>query len=257
MVHPLSGIDKKLERSQAHIYNLEQQVSSFRKREPYTLRVREDIQDGERVGRVIAIKNGQIDDPDSALVLLAGEALYQLRSALDHLVHQLVIVAGNRPERLNQFPIFQTPDDYKRKAGKRIAGVSTSVAALIEGEQPYNRKPHAASQDELWILQDLNNTDKHRFVPITVLGIGGIRLFDKKGTLCHITSPDTVLEDNQLVWSFSRPDRQYDDIQAQITCAVAFEEAMEIDGCTMSLDHLLWRIFGRVNEIIEQFRGLF
>ena len=45
------------------------------------------------------MKDYDAGEPDVSLVLLAGEILYQLRSSLDHLVHQLVILSGNE-ERL-------------------------------------------------------------------------------------------------------------------------------------------------------------
>src|SRR5713226_5795182 len=96
MTAALFGIDKKLERAVAHINNLQRQITVFRNQTPYTARVQVDTDyRGQRVGRLVAVKNFRVGDPDISMILLAGEAIYQLRSALDHLVHQLVILCGN------------------------------------------------------------------------------------------------------------------------------------------------------------------
>src|SRR3954464_14593020 len=93
MRHPLEGIDRKLQRAIAHINDLDQQIRNFQRGRPYSVRVESDVQDAQPVWRVIAVDNGAAA-PDVSLVLLAGEALYQLHSALDHLIHHLVIVSG-------------------------------------------------------------------------------------------------------------------------------------------------------------------
>ncbi len=66
-----------------------------------------------------------------------GEILYNLRSALDHLVWQLVLANGKTPGRDNSFPIIKNEDDWQtQKTGKRwmLKGVSQSAKAVdVEG----------------------------------------------------------------------------------------------------------------------------
>jgi len=98
-----------------------------------------------------------------------------------------VLLNGNesklRSRRL-QFPIFDTSEGYEAKAAGMIDGVSRQAVELIAAEQPYVRRPDNPRNDPLSVLQDLNNTDKHRMLPVTVIGLGIARADDSKGR-CH------------------------------------------------------------------------
>jgi hypothetical protein len=53
------------------------------------------------------------EEPPFRLGLIFGDFLYNLRSALDNLITQLVLLAGNTPGKHNQFPILDRPDKWK------------------------------------------------------------------------------------------------------------------------------------------------
>jgi len=61
------------------------------------------------------------DNPERLGVLL-GDWAHNLRSALDHLMWQLVILYGGTPNRRTQFPIFQRKRDYDKRAPAMIGG---------------------------------------------------------------------------------------------------------------------------------------
>ena len=104
--------------------------------------------------------------------VIAGEIVHNLRSALDGLVWQLVLLHGDEePGEHNQFPIYTT--DKLKKPGKpeRLAsmlrGVGNTHRAFIEEVQPYlgSDSPHDQNHRfSLDWLQWLSNTDKHRFL---------------------------------------------------------------------------------------------
>jgi len=94
------------------------------------------------------------------LSILSGEALHQLRSSLDHLIWTLVIKTGNTPTRRNQFPIFLIENEYKTASKQMLAGVSVAAASEIETFQPFHANP--PKDHPLSLLNELNNTDKHR-----------------------------------------------------------------------------------------------
>ena len=52
-----------------------------------------------------------------------GEIFYNLRSALDHLVWQLVLANGQTPRRHHAFPIVKDEGDWQR-ATRRLEGVA-------------------------------------------------------------------------------------------------------------------------------------
>lgn len=110
------------------------------------------------------------------VVLILGDALHNLRSALDHLAFQLAIrhTGGKvaKPKAV-QFPIFDSPADWVRESDRWLAEVSPADRAIIERFQPY----HAIKSGEgIWhvlhpfrLIRDLSNVDKHRLVIAVIL----------------------------------------------------------------------------------------
>lgn len=256
----LAGIDAKLRRAQTQIHDLYRVVEAGATPEPYTVRIDKDPDAGELARRFVALKTPGVREPAVSVVLFAGEILYQLRSGLDHLVHQLVLLSGHAAKlhasRRHQFPIFETADGYRKRADGMIDGVSPEAAALIEGEQPYRRLPDAPRKDLLWLLQDLHNTDKHRVIPTTVIGIGVVNIYEGFGQIGSVQSPNVVLAHDQVFFSLllQRPDQ---DIRAELRCTIAFEQAMSPYGVTLGIPGVLLSIMNRVTHLVNRFRPLF
>lgn len=107
---------------------------------------------------------------DTAWSLHAGEILFDLRSALDHLVWEMHVRhyrGGPIPEEVefgSQFPIYDSPARYKRKGAWRLRNLAKRDQRAIELLQPYVRR------DDKWVwarsdlrnLNTLHNIDKHR-----------------------------------------------------------------------------------------------
>lgn len=62
------------------------------------------------------------------------------------------------------FPIFSAKE-AKSEIERKIKGVSQSVVDAIESIEPYQ----GGKGHQLWVLNELNNTDKHR----TIVTVGG------------------------------------------------------------------------------------
>jgi hypothetical protein len=99
---------------------------------------------------------------------LIGEFLHDLRSSLDHLAWQLVSRNGGtaHPEKTN-FPIMRiapTTDRPGKQALPNIpGGVSMAARKLIDEAQPY-KLGDLYAYHSLWVLHQLWNIDKHRYV---------------------------------------------------------------------------------------------
>jgi hypothetical protein len=167
-MHPLDGCRTKIRRARQHITELGDAVRAYAGSAPFRFRIEHDRPTNELVIHAEAV-------PDFApvpigVVLIAGEVAHQLRSALDHLVWQLVIANTGQPPpepatRI-QFPIFKTDAGYNERAPTMIAGVSDAARTRIQAAQPY----HAGADAErtlIWVVQALNNTEKHRIIPVT------------------------------------------------------------------------------------------
>jgi hypothetical protein len=103
--------------------------------------------------------------------LCVGDFLVNIRSALDHLVWQLVLREGEKTRSSHYFPIIGTDKEFidkvrspSKKAGKRspLYGnpVDGDAWAIIEANQPFNRAER--NLDYLSWLSKFVNRDKHR-----------------------------------------------------------------------------------------------
>lgn len=109
-------------------------------------------------------------DTANAIVDLSvrtGEVLYNLRSALDHLVEQLVLANGGKPTPKNQFPICD--DEGEWPPGRTLEGVSPRHEEAIKSHQPFQASD--MERDPLRILRKLSNRDKHRHLNFTIMDV--------------------------------------------------------------------------------------
>ena len=169
----LAGIRAKLDRANAHLESINGEVQAFRKRQPYRVEGQFDAQRGGYVFKLHIVER-----PPIAWGVLSGELVHNVRSALDNLVWELVLLNNQQPCRWNGYPIWDSgtketflrdirrPRKGKRHPGK-LHGVSDEACAVIERTQPYN----GGLCQRLTALDALWNMDKHRFLMPTFMSI--------------------------------------------------------------------------------------
>lgn len=170
----LRGVVEKVQRAQAHFHSLTEAVEVFCEEGPYTLVYDDQPRgDGFYIGRAIGVR-----ESPRILGIILGDVLHNLRSALDHLVWQVVLASGNRPGQWNRFPLLKKPEDFDAQVaapharGKEspLLGVRAGLVQLFESYQPYDRPDGMAHG--FAVLRDLSNVDKHRVVHGTLFAIG-------------------------------------------------------------------------------------
>src|SRR5271166_256514 len=97
--------------------------------------------------------------PPEELSLVVGDCLFNLRSALDHLVWQLVLSNKGTPTDRHLFPISKNREAFNDAVTKhhRLDCVPAEAATIIERLQPY----HTGETHPLALLSKLHNIDKH------------------------------------------------------------------------------------------------
>lgn len=105
------------------------------------------------------------DPPFDAWGRLFGDALHNLRAALDNLTWGLASLGGSVPQRPTniQFPIVAERSDW-RSESRRIVELPEPAQRVIEAVQPYQRLLEDAdpTADGLLLLHRLDVVDKHR-----------------------------------------------------------------------------------------------
>ena len=109
------------------------------------------------------------EPPSDEWPLLAGEAIQNLRSSLDHVIW----AKAESPTRQNAFPICSAPHWFKKAVKRgRLHSVPDTVRATVERWQPYHRSPDAPAVAMLEQLRELSDHDKHRMLTAVATVIG-------------------------------------------------------------------------------------
>jgi hypothetical protein len=186
----LTGTWAKIKRAKKHIADLDTVIKSFDNSKPHRIDTKDDPQTGQKVFYLAETAEIPID-----VALIAGDALHNMRSALDHLTMQLHLAGKFRPtidvDKI-EFPFWK--DSAKYKAGfdgvikGSVKGVKDAIDAL---------KPYPGGNDDLWAIYHLDIIDKHRLLlaaacrnPLTSIGFP---FEDTGGVLNRGHSPDNPL----------------------------------------------------------------
>lgn len=123
--------------------------------------------------------------------LIAGDILFNLRSALDHLACHLMTVGGGTVTTQTCFPIAQTAPEYKSvKFRRKIEGIRPTAVKLIDAFKPYK-----GGYFLLWELHELNKIDKHRL------------LLTACSTACgqSLTPSERAIYEQTITWPQAQP----------------------------------------------------
>ena len=150
----LDGARVKLARASQHIQELESNARKYLASAPFTL-LRVEEPNGDLLWRVKI--NRLVPLEWSAIV---GDAVHNLRSALDLLAWQLVELNGAQPSRDTCFPITQSAaGQYEQTLKRALNGAHQKAIRLIRRLRPF-----AGGNTVLGQLHALDITDKHRLV---------------------------------------------------------------------------------------------
>ena len=153
----LEGVNAKVQRAQDQIERLARDIeaSCEDQRALFSEELRPDV------GDKIWIFRGETPIVPIEYSIRLGEIVYNLRSALDQLVWQLVHANYKAPSHRNEFPIFDDESRFNNVVKTKLAGVSQQSLAIIKEMQPFRK-------DDKWsalkTIHSLCNIDKHRSV---------------------------------------------------------------------------------------------
>jgi hypothetical protein len=149
----------KVERAKEHLDILNIEMNKFIDMKPPHVSAQEDIKNALYILRI------QIPIIDPKLGIIAGDAIYSLRSALDHIAWQLALTTTDRPHNRTTFPIVDKDTPEKMQTfGNITRDIPADAVNEIKVLQPYLRGA-SYKDDLLWKLNKLCNIDKHRVIP--------------------------------------------------------------------------------------------
>lgn len=161
MANGFTSAKRKLLRASKHLRAIKKAVAAYSRTKPHKI-----------VKKAKGKKKLNIPKPPPAEIsILAGEMVYQMRSALDHLAFELVKrnpkIATIDPdwEEHVEFPLRVKPPKNGRAFTLKdysgcLPGISGGAFAIIDSLQPYHGV--GAINNALRFLRYLSNIDKHR-----------------------------------------------------------------------------------------------
>jgi len=149
----------KIERADKHIEELKSAILAFKNSGPYKISAKRDPQTRKLIYFLVDVQPVPLD-----IACIAGDALHNLRCALDHLAYRLFRVgAGDTADAKHvYFPIFDDATKYQSGVNGKVHGMRQDAIDAINAVKPYK-----GGNDTLWRLHRLDSTDKHRLL-ITV-----------------------------------------------------------------------------------------
>ncbi|HEU4713891.1 MAG TPA: hypothetical protein VFS76_20155 [Pyrinomonadaceae bacterium] len=163
MNHPLDGVREKIVKAEAHLATVRAEIASHKNK--CTILAKKRPKGDSSFDLYI-----NFPDPPLSLSCAISDCIQNLRTALDYLVYELALPAGEPPIH-NLFPICNTPQVYERQVEQRdrLHNVPDKARAIIESLQPYNARGGKRFSHPLYILNKLINADKYRLPALTVI----------------------------------------------------------------------------------------
>lgn len=171
MVYTFLGPRAKVDRAQEQLRLLGHEIEAVLSGavKPYQLRANADL-----AMQVHSVTIHIASPPPLAWSVRVGEIVHNLRSALDHMVYEMILTATGQGSDWSEFPIFldRSRYDHARTGGvAKTRGLRPEAVHYIEQIQPWNKQPNPELH-RLWALHQLSIADKHRLLHLTSLAAG-------------------------------------------------------------------------------------
>jgi hypothetical protein len=142
----------KIARAKQHITDLEREINAFHASHPYERVVELDPDDPSK-----SLHKFKLTQPlPWILDCIVGDAVHNLRDALDTAVYSIAIAAGKTDPKHTAFPFAGSPEHFERNALGRCKDLPKEILAVFRAYQPYR-----AGNDMLWALNDICVRSKH------------------------------------------------------------------------------------------------
>jgi hypothetical protein len=199
VAHPLDSARLKVERTWQHLEQFNAQARSFFETQPYAFTL--GPADGEEGWTAIYV-HVRRKAPDH-LSLVFGDAVHNLRSALDHLAYQLALVLGTGPGRRTQWPIFDDAANFARLGDPYLAGIVEPQRTRVANLQPF-KDPDGLRW--LSLLHELDIADKHHVLGQSIPAPTDVEVVLPTGTVHVRNSQGPVyVEDGAQIMRFKLP----------------------------------------------------
>ena len=158
----LALVQSKIERAKKHVACLDTEISAFFASDPYEIGTKRDPQTRKLIYYVSRANTVPI-----AIPAITGDVIQNLRTALDYLHQKLLMVGTNSavPSKGQDATFFidgdpNQPKHYETSMPAKVQGLRQDAIDGLLAIEPYK----GGKGHDLWVLNTLNNIDKHRLL---------------------------------------------------------------------------------------------
>lgn len=255
--HELAGCQLKLDRAYEHVQFLNRAVEQFLRLNPQEATPKIHAENSE-----VVVWMKVRDTPPLWWSAVMGDAIHNLRSALDHLVHQLAIANGKSPSGLSYPVLTEDPGSPEasptaRKTWKILTKrLHPDDLAGIERSQPYKGSDLGDAHVFL-LLNRLSNWDKHRELHLTTSVLMGSEFSIEGNDDCTLgrtefghTGPfehGTVVARANCVFVGPNPEVQ---VNGHLSFGVAFSDGGPPGAAGRDIRRVLVRLANAVHDMV-------
>ena len=166
------GSQLKWDRAHKHLNDATAAASQFLQSNPYRIVRDEESEPGKLLYWITLLK-----DPPPEIALAAGDAIHNMRSALDHIVYELSTKRKKNP-RDTSFPLHKEEADWDKRGRHQVRLLPNEAITYIYNVQPWPRpqpfRPDmfGPNRQRLRELHELDIADKHKTLNLAVLYVG-------------------------------------------------------------------------------------
>lgn len=257
----IAGIGEKVARAHHHLCVLHDEMRAWDARHPWRLAPPEIHDHGRE--HVFRLRLDEAIPVGWAVTL--GEALHDLRSALDQSIYWLTVDAKRKPLDSTSFPVYRTRRDFeawskRRKAWSttggmhKIRGIGPGPHAFVEALQPYPQRYRRAQCYELRLLHDLWNQDKHRLVHLW-----GLRFVDEQLRFpkhidadCSVGVYRRILHDGAVALRITCGSPHADvQMVGEMTAAISVKAGKRASGGQVGLWGIYWTAADVIGKLVD------
>jgi hypothetical protein len=158
----LAIVQSKVERAKKHIEHLNTEIGAFFASNPYEVGTKRDPQTRKLIYYV-----SRANPVPIAISAITGDVIQNLRTALDYLHQQLLMVGTNSavPSKGKDATFYidgdpNQPKHYETSLPAKVQGLRQDAIDALLALEPYK----GGKGHDLWVLNTLNNIDKHRLL---------------------------------------------------------------------------------------------
>jgi hypothetical protein len=230
----------KIERAKKHIADLDAQRVAFLGTDPY-----HGIPKFNAVANCTEYIIQSLPAIPDSIPLILGDAVHNLRSALDYLACELVRSVGVDPKKV-YFPISDSPEQYEADSGGKTKGMPPEAKNDIDQMRPYR-----GGNDAIWAIHKLDIIDKHRLLPTVGMRVGQWTVNLSPTPILYTFAMPPILEEGSIIGSI--PGNTETDKQMSVTADIAFGEPEVLEG--RPLIEALTELGEWVEAIVSYFGG--